>query len=129
MPTISGRTTLLTGTSVANVFLGSQYEIAPFDGTIEIGLFADKNLVTCGVFSGPDVLAEPGAPVAFGAAEATPKYPDDYPYEDEVAAGDRLKLSLSNANAGAVGRLRRTQAVSIAARATPRASGLANGKS
>lgn len=100
MPTISGRTSLATGTSVANVFLGSQYELAPFDGTIEIGIMADKNLVTCGIFSGPDVLAEPGSPVPFAAAEATPKYPDDYHWEDEVAAGDRLKLSLSNANAG-----------------------------
>lgn len=100
MPTISGRTSLATGVSVANVFLGSQYELAPFDGTIEIGIMADKNLVTAGIFSGPDVLAEPGSPVPFGAAEATPKYPDDYHWEDEVAAGDRLKLSLSNANAG-----------------------------
>jgi hypothetical protein len=99
MPTISGRTVLLTGTNVANVFLGSQYELAPFDGTIEIGVKSDKNLVTLGIFSGPDVLAEPGSPAPFGAAEATPVYPDDYHWEDEVAAGDRLKLSIANANA------------------------------
>jgi len=100
MPTISGRTTLLTGTNVANVFLGSQYELAPFDGTIEIGALADKVQVTLGIFSGPDVLAEPGSPCPFQATEALPKYPDDYHWEDEVAAGDRLKLSIANANAG-----------------------------
>lgn len=99
MPTISGRTTLLTGASVANVFLGSQYELMPFDGTIEIGVMADKPQVDCAVFSGPDTLAEPGSAVPFAAAEAFPKYPDDYHWEDEAAKGDRLKLTLHNGNA------------------------------
>ena len=100
MPTIAGRNSIATGTSVANVLLGSQYELAPFDGTIEIGIFANVNLVTCSIFSGPDVLQEPGGPVPFGAAEALPRYPDDYHWEDEVAQGDRLKIAISNANAG-----------------------------
>lgn len=100
MPTISGRTSLAIGASVANVFQGSQYEMAPFDGTIEIGVRADGNLVNCAVFSGPDVLQEPGGVVPFGAAEATPIYPDDFLWEDEVASGDRLKLNLVN-NSGA----------------------------
>jgi hypothetical protein len=101
MPTISGRVSINPGQSVANVMLGSQYELAPFDGTIEIGLFADKNLVQTTIFSGPDVLQEPGGFVPFGAAEATPKYPDDYHWEDEVASGDRLKIGLFNGNAAA----------------------------
>lgn len=99
MPVISGRTSIATGVTVQNVLSGSQYEFAPFDGTIEIGVFADKNLVTLAVFSGPDTLQEPGGAVPFGAAEAMPKYPDDYHWEDEVAAGDRLKLTLVNGNA------------------------------
>jgi hypothetical protein len=102
MPTISGRTTLLTGTNVANVFLGSQYELAPFDGTIEIGVRANAVGLTLGIFSGPDVLAEPNSPAPFGAVEALPVYPDDYHWEDEVAAGDRLKLSLANPTAGTI---------------------------
>jgi len=52
------------------------------------------------VFSGSDVLAEPGFPVPFGAAEALPVYPDNYPFEDEAAMGDKLKVTLVNANAG-----------------------------
>lgn len=99
MPTISGRTSIATGATVANLLLGSQYELAPFDGTIEIGLFADKNLVDCSIYSGPDVLQEPGGLVPFGAAEATPRYPDDYHWEDEVAGGDRLKITVHNGNA------------------------------
>lgn len=101
MPTISQRNSIAAGGSVANVLSGSQYELAPFDGTIEVGIMADKNLVTCAVFSGPDVLAEPGTPVPFGAAEAMPKYPDDFHLEDEVAQGDRLKIMIVNGNAAA----------------------------
>lgn len=99
MPTISGRTTIATGATVQNVLSGSQYELAPFDGTVEIAAFADKAQVTCGVFSGPDVLQEPGGSVPFGATEAMPKYPDDYHWEDEVASGDRIKLTFTNGNA------------------------------
>lgn len=99
MPTIAFRNSMATGTTVANVVLGSQYELMPFDGTIEVGIFADKNLVTASIFSGPDVLAEDG-PVPFGATEAMPRYPDDYHWEDEAQAGDRLKVTLKNANAG-----------------------------
>lgn len=101
MPTISQRVPIAIGATVLNVLAGSQYELAPFDGTIEVGLMADKNLVTCAVFSGPDVLAEPGTPVPFAAAEAMPKYPDDFHLEDEVAQGDRLKIMLVNGNAAA----------------------------
>lgn len=98
MPTISGRVSIATGAS-AQPLTGSQYEFAPFDSTIEVGLFADGNLVSVALFAGPDVLAEPGSMVPFGAAEAAPVYPDHYHWEDEVAKGDRLKLNLTNGNA------------------------------
>ena len=99
MPGISGRVSLAAGARVDNVFSGSQYEFAPFDGTIEIGAKADGNLVQTAIFSGPDVLQEPGGTCPFAAAEANPVYPDDYQWEDEVAQGDRLKLSFTNASA------------------------------
>jgi hypothetical protein len=99
MPTISGRTSVGIGVTVQNLLLGSQYELAPFDATIEVGMMADKNLVTCAIFAGPDVLAEPGSFVPFAAAEAAPKYPDDFHWEDTVAHGDRLKITISNGNA------------------------------
>jgi hypothetical protein len=100
MPTISGRTSIATGAS-AQPLTGSQYEFAPFDGTIEVGLMCDKNLVTCSIFSGPDILAEPGSFVPQNATTDTPpKYPDDYHWKDEVAKGDRLKINIVNGNAG-----------------------------
>jgi hypothetical protein len=113
MPTIAKRFSMATGTTVDNALAGSQYEFAPFDGTIEIGIMSNANLVTTSVFSGPDTLAEPGTPVAFvTGTEALPKYPDDYPFEDEVAHGDRLKVQLVNGNAG-------TALVNVVLRITP----------
>lgn len=95
MPTISGRQNFGAAGSVANVLLGSQYELAPFDGTIEIGLTQTVvNIASCSIFSGPDVLQEPGGLVPFYGTEQAPRYPDDYHWEDEVAHGDRLKIGL-----------------------------------
>jgi len=112
VPTIGKRFSIATGVQVDNALANSQYEFAPFDGTIEIGIFADKNLVTCAIASGPDILAESGSPVPFGGAEAMPKYPDDYHWEDEVAQGDRLKVQLNNGNAA-------TTLVNVVLRLTP----------
>lgn len=99
MPTISGRNSIAAGASVTNVLSGSQYEFAPFDGTMVVGMKADKNLVTVAIFSGPDTLQEPGGAVPIAASEATPNYPDDYAWEDSVARGDRIKVTLTNGNA------------------------------
>lgn len=102
MPTISGRNSLTTGASVKNVLAGSQYEFMPFDGTIEVLAKADRAQVTCNVFSGPDILCEPGTgvPIAPTAGtEAAPVYPDDSIAEDEAAQGDRLGLGFVNGNA------------------------------
>lgn len=101
MPTMSGRTTVAAGATSGNVLLGQQYELAPFDGTVEFGAFSNVNLVTCAIFSGPDILQQPGGAVAFGTGEAAPVYPDHFSWEDEVAEGDRLSFTFSNGNAGA----------------------------
>jgi hypothetical protein len=99
---MSGRTPLAIGASSGNVLLGQQYELAPFDGTVEIGCIANVNLVTLSVFSGPDILQQPGGLVPVNAtADTPPKYPDDYHWEDEVAKGDRLALLFVNGNAAA----------------------------
>src|SRR6267142_3689413 len=73
VPSITGRSAINAGASVTNVFLGSQYELAPFDCTIEVGCLCDKNLVTMNLFSGSDVLAEPGSAVPVGTIEFFPK--------------------------------------------------------
>lgn len=101
MPTIAKRISQAINTTTDNALQNSQYEFAPFDGTIEIGMMSSRSLLQCAIFSGPDVLAEPGSPIPFAASEAMPKYPDDYHWEDEVAQGDRLKISITNTNSTA----------------------------
>lgn len=103
MPTITKRVSMAIGTTVDNALANSQYEFAPFDGTIEVGMLTQRDLITCAIFSGPDVLAEPGTPVPFTAAGgiSMPVYPDNYHWEDEVAHGDRLKIQLVNGNTAA----------------------------
>lgn len=114
MPSIVKRFSMAIGTTIDNAFAASQYEFAPFDGTIEIGITAQRTLVTCALFSGPDVLAEPNSPVASKGADVLPVYPDDFPYEDEVAHGDRIKLTLINGNTAAG-----PDAVNVILRMTP----------
>jgi hypothetical protein len=100
MPTINRRLTVAAaGGVIDNALANSQYEFAPFDCTIEIGMIVARSLVTCAVFSGPDVLAEPGTTCQIFTTERNPVYPDDYSLEDEAAQGDRLKVSYANANA------------------------------
>lgn len=103
MPTISGKVTIPISGQVTNVLLGSQYELAPFDGTIEIGLSSNRATTQCAIFSGPDTLQEPGGQVPFHTigTESMPVYPDDYHWEDEVAHGDRLKITLLNTDGAA----------------------------
>lgn len=98
-PSMSGRVSILTGATSGNVLLGQQYELCPFDGNVEFLAFANVNLVTCSIFSGPDILLQPGAAVPFGAAEAAPVYPDHVLAEDAVAEGDRLSFIFVNGNA------------------------------
>ena len=97
MPTMSGRASLAAGASSGNVLLGQQYELAPFDGTIEVGIVADKNLVTCSVFSGPDILQQPGGLVPVGTLDAPPKYPDDYTGRTRSRRGTDSRSSSSTA--------------------------------
>lgn len=101
MPTMSGRTTVNTTADSGNVLLGQQYELAPYDCLIQVAAIADRTNVALTLFSGPDVLQQPGGMTPFsgtGGTELTPKYPDDYHWKDEAAKGDRLSLSFKNNN-------------------------------
>jgi len=98
MPSMGGRESVLTGANTGNVLLGEQYEMAPFDGTVEFGAVSTVNLVTCSIFSGSDILQQPGGAVPVSAVEAV-IYPDHFIAEDEVAEGDRLSFTFVNGNA------------------------------
>lgn len=109
MPTIQKRQVFAGAGVNENILAGSQYEFAPFDGTIEVAAISTVAGAEITMFSGPDVLAEPGTAVPVKAAE-TLSYPDDYFLEDEVAQGDRLKLTV---------RVPAAMTVNVALRITP----------
>jgi hypothetical protein len=113
MPVISGRQSVGFGTTFLP-FSGSQFEYIPFDGELEIGLKVDRTLVTATLFSGPDVLGEPGQMIPVGAANEPPKVPDDFHWIEKVAQGDRMKLLISEGNASG------TSVLFFVARLTPR---------
>ena len=95
MPSIPVRNVFAGAGTIPNVFSGSQYEFAPFDGTIEVGLTVTVvGAATFSCLAGPDTLVESNGMIPFYGTEQAPKYPDDYHVEDEVAMGDRLKIGL-----------------------------------
>jgi len=98
MPVIAGKVTMPVAPSEQNIAIGSQYEQAPFDAEMEVALKTDRDLVTATVFSGPDILAEPGMFVPKGASGEPPRVPDDYHVVEKIAKGDRIKVSLKDAN-------------------------------
>ena len=101
MPSMSGRISVGIGGTSGNVLTGQQYELAPFDGNVEFLAVSTVNLVTCSIFSGSDILIQPGGAVPISATENAPVYPDHVLAEDEVAEGDRLNFTFVNGNAGA----------------------------
>lgn len=99
MPTATFRNSVTGGATVDNVLAGSQYEFMSSPAELVIGLTQDAGtigdmLVT--IYSGTDVLAEE-QPIS--AANRIPIFPDDFPYSDIVAAGDRIKIKLRNTTA------------------------------
>ena len=98
MPTITFRQSMTTATTF-NALRDSIYETLTGPALVRIGLHSNVNLVVVSISSGPDILAEEG-PVPFSAAEAVPIDPDEFQWEDEAAAGDKLKIFLRNNNAG-----------------------------
>lgn len=98
MPIINVTSSIAAGAS-ANPLSGSQYEYLPFNALVEVGITSNVNAVLATVSSGSDILQEE-APVTVGTADVFPKYPDEYTLQDVAAAGDRLKVSLRNTNAG-----------------------------
>lgn len=95
MPTASFRNSMLTATTVENVFTGSQYEILTYPAEVVVAITTDGAIgdVLVTMLSGTDTLGEE-QPVS--AANRMPLIPDDIQFSDIAAAMDRLKLKLRN---------------------------------
>jgi hypothetical protein len=100
MPTFTRRVALGANGVVDNVLSGSQYEFMSFPARLEIGMRADATGVLTTIYSGTDVLSEEG-PVPIGTINTFPVYPDDFPWKDEAAQGDRFTVKLRDTSGAA----------------------------
>ena len=81
---------------------GWQYEYVPRGGIVKILLDATATGVVGTISSGSDTLQERSPVSAGGTAGVIPNELNRAPLIDEVAAGDRIKISLDNTTGGAI---------------------------
>ena len=90
---------LLAGASV-NVMAGQQYEFIPFHAEVRIAAVTTAAGVLMTIYDGTDLVQQEGPVVGNFVADQFPKYPDDFHITDDMAAGDRLNITLRNTTAG-----------------------------
>ena len=100
MPSYMTRQSIAAGAAV-NILQGAQYEFLPFHANVRFGLVGDATGLVGTVYAGTDLLMEEG-PLDFVAAGRLPVDPDNFHLDDDVAAGDRLKVLVRNPTAGAI---------------------------
>jgi hypothetical protein len=94
MPSIVLNTAVGAGATV-NVVAGTQYEFMPFHGHVEFGICSDVTGVVATIYGGTDLLMQE-SPVDIKAVNQLPIYPDNFHVNDDLAAGDRLNVTIRN---------------------------------
>lgn len=84
-----------------NLLQGTQYEFLQFHALVEIGLCTSATGVLATIYAGTDLLMQEG-PVDIKAVNQLPIYPDNFHVNDEVAATDRLNVTVRNTTGGAL---------------------------
>jgi hypothetical protein len=99
MPFLQGSQSVAANATVENLVTGSQFEFAPYNASVEVGMCASGVGLVGDVSTGSDVVAE-----AFSVANSNrfPILPDDFTIMDVVAAGERIKLRVRNTTGGAL---------------------------
>lgn len=99
MPVIQNTVSIAANTTNDNVIQGSQFEFLPYNAQLEFGLVGSATGLVADVYSGADTVAER---YALSTQNRFPIYPDDYPLTDLAAAGERVKVRVSNTTGGAL---------------------------
>lgn len=99
MPTIMRETSVAAGALLENIFKDSVYEIAARNQVCSVGLTAAATGTFAQLQSGAEIVAEEFAPPV---ATVYPVIPDNFFFNDAMAAGDRLVLRVRNPTGGAV---------------------------
>jgi len=99
MPTIMRETSIGAGALSENLFRDSVYEIAAKPQVCSVGLTAAATGSFAQLQSGAEIVAEEFAPPV---ATVYPVIPDNFFFNDAMAAGDRLVLRVRNPTGGAI---------------------------
>jgi hypothetical protein len=85
-----------------NVWTGTQFEFAPYNALLELGVLGSATGLQFTFATGADVLAIDQAVSIVRAANQYPVYPDDYVVNDVVGAGQRIIEAIRNTTGGAL---------------------------
>lgn len=86
----------------SNVWTGTQFEFAPYDALLEAAILGSATGLQTTLATGADVLAIDQAITPVRAANQYGIYPDDFVFQDVVAAGERIVEAIRNTTAGAL---------------------------
>ena len=100
LKTGTGIVPALTAGGSVNVMAGQQYEFIPFHANVRIAAITTATGVLMTVYDGTDLVQQEGPIIVNSTADTFPKYPDDFHIVDDMAAGDRLNITLRNTTAG-----------------------------
>lgn len=99
MPTIMKESSVAAGAVLDNIFANSVYEIAARNQVASVGLTAAATGTFAQLQSGAEIVCEEFAPPV---ATVYPVIPDNFFFNDAMAAGDRLVLRIRNPSGGAI---------------------------
>jgi hypothetical protein len=84
------------------VWTGTQFEFAPYHALLEAAALGSATGLSMTFATGADVLVIDQALTPVRAANQYGIYPDDYVFQDIVAAGERIIEAIRNTTAGAL---------------------------
>lgn len=102
MPVLSRTDSIAANAFNSNVWTGTQFEFAPYNCLLELGVMGSATGLQFTFATGADTLAIDQAVTVVRAANQYPIYPDDFTVNDVVAAGERIVEAIRNTTAGAL---------------------------
>jgi len=97
------RTDSIAGNAInTNVWTGTQYEFAPYNAILELGILGSATGLNATIATGPDTLCIEQNLSVVRAANQYPIYPDDFFFVDTIAVGQRIVETIRNTTVGAL---------------------------
>lgn len=102
MPVLQRTDSIAANAFNANVWTGTQFEFAPYDASLELGVLGSATGLQATFATGADTQSIDQAVSVVRLANQYPLYPDDFIYFDVIGLGQRIIEALRNTTAGAL---------------------------